>query len=139
MDLYSRSAAVALLSTALAERKHYVLTAPPGAAAHVAPRLTHLTWTAYLDQGTEEIAAVTQVAAVVAAELLTEVSAVILVPIRPGVAEYLTAALGVAVAPDRDILAIATPDGRAAWPRLMVDALDRVDPVAAAQIRAAAV
>lgn len=139
MDLYSRSAAVALLSTALTERSHYVLTAPPGAAALVAPRLTRLAWTAYLDQGTEEIAAVTQVGAVVAAELLTEVATVILVPIRPGVAEYLSAALGVAVSPDRDILAIATPDGRAAWPRLLVDAIDRVDPVAAAQIRAAAV
>lgn len=143
--LITRRAAVDAIAAHLADRTAFIVFAPPVLLAEVVGRLRSLPgWTGYLDTGrhtvvqadTAEFSALGRVTRV----LGTPAAAVLAIP-KTVPAAQLAAALRREVAADgsQDILVISADGGPIHWPMLFVDALEQVDPAAAAQLHAEAI
>lgn len=142
----SRAAAIRDIADALADRTSFVVTVPPGMVTGIAAALVDVPlWTVLLDNGLDTVLRLVDThdftaAVTVGAALGLPLAGVVLVP-KTVPAELLGGAIGQAVPADgsRDLLVIGDPaTGPIAWPRLFVDALARVDPAGAAQLRALA-
>lgn len=139
IEILERDHAVHTIAAHLADRDSYVITVPPYAITPMATRLcATANHTAYLDTGLPFILATDEGATLAAVGTLVPMAIVLTVPktVPPSV---LARAIGQPVPDDgsQDIVIIQRRDGRAThWPVLFVDALEAVDPRAAAEIRA---
>ncbi|GAA2370798.1 hypothetical protein Cme02nite_45080 [Catellatospora methionotrophica] len=140
--LITRQAAVDAIAGHLADRTAFVVLAPPDLLAETTGRLRHLPgWTGYLDTGRDTVAQgnAEQFAALcgVAQVLGRPAVAVLTIP-KTVPARRVAQALRRPVAADgsQDVLVVRVDGGPVCWPLLFVDALERVEPAAAAQLHA---
>jgi hypothetical protein len=138
-ELIGRGQAVQQIADQLADRTSYVITTPAErlgplvrALADHAPR-----WIAYLDNATGTVLRTPDASTVCAVDRVADTAAVITVP-KAVAPAALAAALGQPVPDDgsQDIFVLCGHGEPVPFPLLFVDALDLVDPVAAAQLRA---
>ncbi|MFE2828478.1 hypothetical protein [Streptomyces sp. NPDC059271] len=138
-DLLTRDDAVRQIAQHIADRDAYVITAPPGALPRLSATLDELPhWTAYLDNGLPVAMRTGNASTLLVADALMETAGVIVVP-KTVPASAVGQVVGQSMARDgsQDLVVLMPPDGGPIfWPLLFVDALDVVDPVVAAQLRA---
>lgn len=137
-ELISRATAVQQIADHIADRDHYVITAPPEALAALAQTLRLVdTWAGYLDNGAGMILRTDRPGVLAISNLLAPAVGVITVP-KTVPAAVLTEALGQEVPDDgsQDIVILMPGGPPAYFPLLFVEALDIVDPRTAAQLRA---
>lgn len=139
--LITRRAAVDAIARHLADRTAFVVFAPPAQLAETVRRLHAVPdWTGYLDTGdplvTEADSAMCVALGALAGVFGVPTAAVFVVP-KTVPAARLGRALGHLIPADGSQDVIGVVDGeRVAWPLLLVDALERVDPAAAAHLHA---
>ncbi|MEU2625743.1 hypothetical protein [Kitasatospora sp. NPDC007106] len=134
--LMLRSRAVQEIAHHITRHDAYLITVPPGMLTSAARALDAVTtWQAYIDNGSGVVLRTGLIRAVRPNDRAT--AAVIAVPktVDPAV---LGKALRYPLPADgsRDLLVLRGRTGPIHWPLLFVDAIDQVDPVAAAQLRA---
>jgi hypothetical protein len=138
-ELLHRDRAALEISGRIAGEADYLITVPPGALLPLCDTLDALTsWTAYLDSGTPLVVRAERSGTVRNIALRGAAAGVIIAP-KAVPAAALTEALGQLLPPDgsQDLIVLTSPDGGPIfWPLLFVDALDLIDPDAAAQLRA---
>jgi hypothetical protein len=136
-----RARAVRFVCEALADRTHFLLLPPAGRAAEVAALLdgAEIPWVGYLDNGMELALRTDQAALLAVTESFAPLAVVMTVP-KTVPAAKLANLLDREIPADgsRDLL-VLTDSEHTQWPMLFVAALDKVDPKAAASIRANAV
>jgi hypothetical protein len=139
-----RAEAAARIGGHYANRDAYLIIAGPGEITTAMTRLGAVPGCAcYLDNGTDDILALTGPAVAVlpvVMELLPpeSMAGVLTVP-KTVSADRLSTALGQEIPADqsRDVVMLMAQDGKhLSWPMFFVEALDEVDPAAAARIRA---
>lgn len=136
--LIRRDRAVRQIANHLADQDVYLITVPHGALESAVDTLDPITpWQAYVDNGSGLVLrSGMREPVALAAQLYTTV-AVLVVPksVDP---EVLSSALRQPLPPDgsQDLLILRSRTGPIHWPLLFVDAVDQVDPIAAAQLRA---
>ncbi|MFD7986798.1 hypothetical protein ACFV4M_25920 [Kitasatospora indigofera] len=141
-QLLDRETAVRRIGDALADRTAFVITIPPGTASTLAGRLAPVTgWCAYLDNGTPTALATSNRKCLRAADALTPMVGVLVVP-KTVPATQLSAVVGQPIPADgsQDVVVLTSPSHVGSpvfWPLLFVDAVTRVDPRLAAQLRTA--
>ncbi len=138
--ILGRAEAVDAIASAIADRDAFVIIVPPTLVTALAAPLGDVpAWTAYVDNGTPMVLTTTDAAALSIVDLLgVPAAAVVTVP-KTVPATVLTQAIGQEVPADgsQDIVLLADPEtGFMVWPVLFLDALAKVDPKAAAAIRA---
>lgn len=140
--LITRRAAVDAIAAHIADRTAFIVLAPPKLLGEVITRLRHVPgWTGYLDTGRDSVARGDAAEFVtlgrVAQAFGTPAIAVMTVP-KTVPAARLSRALRQPIADDgsQDILVIRGESGPIHWPMLFVDALEQVEPAAAAQLHA---
>lgn len=136
----SRATAVTTVAGHIADRDAFVITVPPNVLGDVTHGLRDVDgWTAYLDSGTPVILQTDRVSVLAVTGAIILSAAVVTVP-KTVPAAVLSKALGQTIPDDgsQDLVVLHGADGEPiVWPLLFVDALDQVDPIAAAQLRAA--
>jgi hypothetical protein len=140
--LIGRGRALRFISEALADRTHFLLVPPVQRGTEVAELLdgAGIPWTGYIDSGQDTVLRVDQASLMMVTEQLARRTAALITVAKTVPAEQLSSALDQAIAADgsQDLI-LMTDDGKQLhWPMLFVDALDRIDPVEAARLRAAA-
>lgn len=139
----ARARAVKDIAAALADRSAFVAMVSPDVLKTVAARL-HLIpgWTAYLDSGTDIVMRTTDIAVVAVLDLLIDSAVVLTIP-KTTPAATISEALGGTPVPEdgsQDIILLGgKEDAPMFWSLLFLDAIERVDPETAADIRAAAI
>jgi hypothetical protein len=145
-----REQAVEQLAAAIADRRDYLIPAPSlNRAVGYALHLVGLPATWYLDSGQalvmrisgragdDTLAGLTAIGLVVNRDAVTGVG---VIPKSPRARARFERVIGRPIGPGEDLIIAVEPDPagepRIAWPTLAVDAIDRLDPVAAARIRA---
>lgn len=141
-QLLDRETAVRRIGDALADRTAFVITMPPGTVSVLAARLSPVpAWCAYLDNGTPTALATSDPTCLRTAAALAPMVGVLIVP-KTVPATQLSDVVGQVVPADgsQDVV-ILTASSRTGspvfWPLLFIDAVSRVDPQLAAQLRAA--
>lgn len=138
-ELLHRDRAALEISGRIAGEADYLITVPPGALLPLCEALDALTsWTAYLDSGTPLVVRTERSGTLRNVALRGAAAGVISVP-KAVPAAALAEALSQPLPPDgsEDLIVLTSPDGGPIfWPLLFVDALEIVDPAAAAQLRA---
>lgn len=138
-----RELAAEHIASRIKARDSYVITAPPSALSRLSESFEDISgWAAYLDTGLELVlrtdsASVLLVTDVVDS-LMSATTAAVIVVSKTVPASVLATAVGQEVPADgsRDLLVLHAAEGVVFWPTLFVDALDIVDPLVAAQLRA---
>lgn len=132
--------AVRMVAGQIAGRRHFSVIFGPGALSELSRRLAGVTgWTAYVhaSHGDRDVVfSTTRWADLAGWDVhMPALLGVVTMPKSPRAAAQLTAALGAGVdCGERDQITL-TPDGsRTFWPGLVLDALEQVDPAAAATI-----
>ncbi len=133
-----RDRAVADIASAIADRTAFVILGPPHMLPALGYRLTSMPdWTAYIDSGNPLVLRSQDAVTLCIVPTLLPAAAVVTVP-KTVPAAALSEALGQHVPDDgsRDLVMLHDGDAQPiVWPMLFVDALERVDPKAAAQLR----
>ncbi|RPE34776.1 hypothetical protein [Kitasatospora cineracea] len=137
--LIPREEAVRRLADTLADRTEYLITIPPGIGPQLAAGLDRVErWTALLDVGAPEVLSTGDLGAFQQAHGLVPVGGVLIVPKTvPHQAVSKLVRQRIPADGSQDVLLITDRNGAPTyWPLLLVDAVDRVDPILAAQLRA---
>lgn len=138
--LIERSEAVTRIGQHITAREHYLITTPPGRALDFLDRLD-VEWVAYADTGAPLVLITDEPAPVRITAHLVPLALVVAIP-KTAPRESLDRAFvdGFSGSDTHDLVAITEPDSTVTyWPRLFIDALDSVDPISAAQMRAQAI
>ncbi|MFI9274638.1 hypothetical protein ACIGXM_28610 [Kitasatospora sp. NPDC052896] len=135
-----RNTALWRVAKAYRDRTHFIATVSPGMAGEVAQRLEGLRgWEMLLDSGGGAILATSSSGLVEVTDKLSAVeSAGVVLASKSVDSAELGDRLGQEIPEGKDLFVIGDADDGElmVWPTLFVDALDLVDPVAAAQMRA---
>jgi hypothetical protein len=141
VQLHTRENALTHLVAAIADRTAFVVVPAPTLTVEVATGLAALpAWSAFLDNGGDDVLEMHDATVVAALLVLAGGVCTFVVP-RTVPAADLGAVLGQCVPEDgsQDVVFVLDDEARAWWPLLFIDAVDQVDAIAAAQIRAVAV
>lgn len=139
-DTIARRHAITEISACLADRDAYVVGIPPGALLDFAFRLENVpVMTAWVDNGTNVVLKTSDLPVLAVAVTVMDFRAAAVVAIPKTVpAAVVRAAIDRDMPDDgsRDIVVLDDGGRLAYWPRLLVDALQRVDPAYTAQLHA---
>lgn len=139
--LIGRGRALRFISEALADRTHFLLVPPAQRGAEVAELLdgTGISWTGYIDSGQDTVLRVDQASLMLVTEQLARRTAILITVPKTVPAEQLSSALDQTIQADgsQDLILMTDDSEQLLWPMLFVDALDQIDPVEAARLRAA--
>lgn len=137
--LLSRDTAVQRIADTLADRSSYVITLPPGAAETLAAGLAGIDdWTAYLDNGTDDVLTTSNLLALRLSQLTCPNAGALVIP-KTVNRRSVGRLVNQPIPPDgsKDVIVLTGHPGQPAlWPLLFVDAIDLVDPITAARLRA---
>ncbi|SOB84234.1 hypothetical protein [Streptomyces sp. 1331.2] len=138
-NLIPRETAVRRLADVLSDRTEYLVTIPPGVGQALAAGLDLVGhWTAYLDVGAPEVLVTSDLTTFRGTHMLVPTGGVVTIP-KTVHHRAVSRLVRQRIPADgsRDVLLITDRSGGPTyWPLLLVDAVDRVDPVLAAQLRA---
>lgn len=138
-ELMNRSRAVREIADRIADRTHFVMISPTHRLARLVYDLAEQTpqWCAYLDSGSGMVLRTPHAGTVAAIKVFIETAGVVTVP-KTVPAAKLAAVVDQPVPEDgsQDLVVLYEPGEPMFWPTLFVNAIDLVDPKAAATIRA---
>ncbi|NUP17100.1 MAG: hypothetical protein HOZ81_13525 [Streptomyces sp.] len=138
-SLLQRPEAVRAIADTLADRTAYLITLPPGAAPLLAPSLDGIDgWTAYLDNGSGDVLATSDTGILCLAQAECLSSGAVRIP-KSVHLDVISQIIRHRVPTDgsKDVFILTSKGGQPAyWPLLLVDAIDQVDAVMAARLRA---
>lgn len=143
VEIVPRGDPVAIIAARYEKRDAYLVAAGPGQVLSALARLAPVAEaTVYLDQGGETVMSATGAALEVMPDLMETAAPFVAVWVVPKSvhAARLGKALGDSIPADgsRDLIVLAADDSKhAAYPEILVEAIERVDPAAAAHIRGA--
>ncbi|MFI1937713.1 hypothetical protein ACH44C_11005 [Streptomyces purpureus] len=136
-ELIPRAHALQHIATRLDAQDHYLIASPPDTLGRLMTNLEDIpSWMAYVDNGSPTILRTERPGAVRLAGRILAVAAVVVVA-KTVPRRDVMAALNRETNPGHteDIFVLTTPGGRTWWPVLFAEALDLVDPAAAAELR----